>query len=406
MKLLVTLQSHCVRHEGEVYSPHLTYEAVWHRYRSVFEEVLVATRVRELDAPPTGVPKATGPGVQFFPLPDFLGPWQYVTIRRRLKAAIHEVIDQCDACMLRAPGLISMLAWKYLRQCGRPFGVEVVADPWLVFAPGSIKSIVRPYARWSSIRTLRGQCREAQTALYVTAKALQRRYPPGPNTCAIGCSDVVIDEGVIVGDLTSRLARLAGVPGRVSAGGEPVRLGFVGSFSQMYKAPDVHIRALAKCVQNGGNVALEMVGDGGHQQDMKALAAKLGVSDRVTFLGRLVGGQPVFDFLDTVDLFLNASRMEGLPRVLVEAMSRGCPAIGTDLGGIPELLEPACLVPVNDADTLARRILTFLADEQALATAARRNVQVAAGYVKSILDRRRTEHYAELRRRTEAFSRP
>jgi len=361
MRLLVTLQAHCMRYGSAVFSEHLTYDAVWRRYREVFEQVLVAARMRDLPNVPAGVAKATGPGVEFF-------------------------------------------AWKYLRKTGRPFGVEVVADPYLSLAPGSVKSIVRPWARRSIVRRLQAQCREAQTALYVTTQALQQRYPPGPQTCAIGCSDVVLDDDAIVEDLSGRLEKLAGVPERLAGKGRPVRLGFIGSFSRMYKAPDVHIQAVARCVSQGADLLLDMVGDGGRLAEMQALARALGISERVRFRGRLPNGPPIFDYLDSVDLFLNASRQEGLPRSLVEAMSRGCPAIATDIGGIPELLGPACLVPVNDAPALAKRMMAFLIDVETLSAAARRNVEVAGGYARSVLDPRRREHYAELRRRTEASS--
>ena len=47
----------------------------------------------------------------------------------------------------------------------------------------------------------------------------------------------------------------------------------------------------------------------------------------------------MLEFFDTLDIYVQPSKTEGLPRALVEAMSRGCLCMGSKAGGIPELLE-------------------------------------------------------------------
>ena len=72
----------------------------------------------------------------------------------------------------------------------------------------------------------------------------------------------------------------------------------------------------------------------------------LDLRDRIVSRGRIPTGAPIFEFLDSLDLYLQFSRGgEGLPRALVEGMSRGCPAIGSTVGGIPELLTECLCVP-------------------------------------------------------------
>jgi len=56
------------------------------------------------------------------------------------------------------------------------------------------------------------------------------------------------------------------------------------------------------------------------------------------FLGAL-SHHDIMGFYDELDLYVQPSRSEGLPRALMEAMSRGCPAVGSSTGGIPELLD-------------------------------------------------------------------
>jgi len=116
-----------------------------------------------------------------------------------------------------------------LRQTGRLYAVEVVADPYDAFAPGSVKHPLRPFFRWSFPRQLRRDCVQAAAAAYVTKEALQQRYPyPCPNF-SVGVSDVDLPERALVS--SSRLPPQGGT----------FNLIFVGTMDQLYKAPDVLI---------------------------------------------------------------------------------------------------------------------------------------------------------------------
>src|SRR5690625_7634894 len=68
------------------------------------------------------------------------------------------------------------------------------------------------------------------------------------------------------------------------------------------------------------------------------MAKRYDVVDQVKFLGPMLHNE-VFDWLETIDIYVQPSRQEGLPRALIEAMNRGLPAFGANTAGIPELLE-------------------------------------------------------------------
>jgi glycosyltransferase involved in cell wall biosynthesis len=83
-----------------------------------------------------------------------------------------------------------------------------------------------------------------------------------------------------------------------------------------------------------------------------------------------------------------ASRTEGLPRALLEAMARGLACVGTTVGGIPELLKPDALVPPEDAPKLADKIQQFLSDPALMTEMASENLVKAQEYHMAKLERR------------------
>ena len=79
------------------------------------------------------------------------------------------------------------------------------------------------------------------------------------------------------------------------------------------------------------------------------------------------------EMLSSVDIFALASRWEGRPLALMEAMAARLPIVATAVGGVPELVDD-CLVPAGDANALGRA-LAALADDPA----RRRAMGEAAG---------------------------
>ncbi len=98
------------------------------------------------------------------------------------------------------------------------------------------------------------------------------------------------------------------------------------------------------------------VGDGPERETLELAAVTLGVDDRVTFAGRR---DDVFGLMKGADCLVLPSRWEGLPNVILEAMSVGLPVIATRAHGSAELLERrqlGALVEIGDAVGLNRAI--------------------------------------------------
>lgn len=359
----------------------------WQRYLESFEEVCVIARVRSrfgedgVDA----LEKADGNRVSFVELPSYTGPFQYLRRAFELRRQIKINYDDSSAFILRVPGMVGNVVESLLHKKKHPYGVEVVGDPYDLFSSHAVVHPLRRIFRWYFVRRLRAQCAQASTAAYVTSETLQRRYPAGPKTFSINYSSVELPCSAFVK-----------TPRAFQQMSRPVRLIFVGSFARMYKAPDTLLEAVSLLLNKDCQLALAMLGDGKFRSEMEYRANRLGIEKVVQFTGYIPANERVRRYLDDSDLFVMPSRTEGLPRAMIEAMARGLPCIGTDVGGIPELLPPEALVPPNNAPALAQKIESAIRDVEWLRRMSARNLETARDYQSEKLQARRRAHYIKL----------
>jgi glycosyltransferase involved in cell wall biosynthesis len=185
-----------------------------------------------------------------------------------------------------------------------------------------------------------------------------------------------------VGEFTHEIARAAGVPeDRILElpnstswdGAEvtstdlrdaPARVVSAGRLVPE-KAFDVLILAFGEVFDEVPDVVLEIAGDGPQRSALEELTKRLGIDARVRFPG-LLPPDRMPSFLAGASVAVLPSRVEeGFPRILVEAGLAGCALIGTDLGGIRDIVEPGrtgVLVPMNDHEVLAEALLWLLRD--------------------------------------------
>ena len=358
----------------------------WTRYLSVFDHVQVVARIQDVASVPAGLNRSDGPHVSFAAIPYYVGPKQYLARRRAVGAALLAAVDDPrGAIVLRAPSQLASVAMPLLLREKRAYGVEVVGDPWDVFAPGAVDHPLRRVFRWWLTRQLRRMCAHAAAVAYVTRGALQERYPAAPRAFTTHYSSIQLDDDAFVA-----APRQARTDGRR-------RVVTVMSLEQMYKAPDILIRSVGECIARGIDMELEIIGDGRHRPELEALSAELALNRRVTFAGQLASAAAVRTHLDAADLFVLPSRTEGLPRALIEAMARGLPSIGSSVGGIPELLPSEDMVPPNDVPALTESMAAVLADGARQQEMSRRNLDAARQYHSSILGERRRQFYNALR---------
>ncbi|MEH0825575.1 MULTISPECIES: glycosyltransferase [unclassified Micromonospora] len=356
----------------------------WSRYLAAFDRVRIVARVEDVAHRPAGAAAIDGPNVDVWPVPYYVGPRQYLARRRAVREAVVAAVTPQDACIMRTPSQIATVLYGELRRRRQPYALEVIGDPHDVFAPGVVRHPLRPLIRHRFTAQLAAQCRSASAVCYVTDTALQTRYPAGAGVPAVSCSDVNLPSGAYV----TR-------PRPVEAFAAASRLVSVGSLDQLYKGIDTLLEALGLLARSHPELRLVHVGDGRFRAHLVELTRQHRITDRVTFAGALPPGEAVRDQLDAADLFVMPSRTEGMPRALIEAMARGLPAIGSAVGGIPELLSPDDLVPRDDPARLAESISRMLADRSRAAEASARNLARAHDFRAERLDVTR-RHFLDL----------
>ncbi|MFQ5957728.1 MAG: glycosyltransferase family 4 protein [Alphaproteobacteria bacterium] len=110
-------------------------------------------------------------------------------------------------------------------------------------------------------------------------------------------------------------------------------------------------------------MCLVIVGDGPEERSLKALARRLGVEDRVRFLGR-IAHEEMRDVYTAADALVLASSREGWANVLLEAMACGTPVVASNVWGTPEVVaSPAAgvLMPERTADGVAQGVRALFA---------------------------------------------
>jgi glycosyltransferase involved in cell wall biosynthesis len=309
-------------------------------------------------------------------VPIFRNVFTSYKIMRTFKS----LIKSYDIIATKAPSFVSSYAVKIAKKKQIPCYVELVGCPWDAFWNHSWKGkLVAPFMWYATKKAVKN----APYVLYVTNEFLQRRYPNTGRT--INCSNVALptlDESV----LDARLHKI-----KQTTKNKPIVIGTTAAVDVRYKGQDYVIQAIAELNKQGYNYEYRLVG-GGDKARLQSIAEKYRVADKVIFEGS-IPHERVFDYLDDIDIYVQPSKTEGLPRALIEAMSRGCPCIGSNAGGIPELLDNAYIFRSGNVKELVTILANF--DVEKMVKQAKRNFEFSKGYAKEVIETRRNEFFKQ-----------
>ena len=180
----------------------------------------------------------------------------------------------------------------------------------------------------------------------VAAEAVTRRIAPPERirTIGVALAKALNPPGPLD---RAEARRLLGVPPGMQVVGTVGRLAF-------QKAPEDFVHALAGLRRS--DVFGVWIGDGPLRAKTERIARKLGLADRMLFTGER---HDVEALLPGIDVFAMASRYEGLPCAIVEAMSAGLPVVATAVNAVPDVViagETGLLAPPGMPDLLGRAI--------------------------------------------------
>ncbi|MBO4547797.1 MAG: glycosyltransferase [Abditibacteriota bacterium] len=360
------------RYEGRYYFKS-KYFHIARRYFEAFGPIVLFTRIEEADSLPPGI---DGTCMLRDAVP--IGSLTEV-LAGRYRRQIRSAMAGCSLAVCRFPSVPAYAAAAAADRLGIPVFAECMGDAWdASWNHGISGKLLSPYYHLS----MKKWVGRADYALYVTAGALQKRYPCPRRSAAVSNVSLPDRDG---GDiLRSRLSRAD-----TRDLSRPVLLS-AGAADNPSKGYDAVIRALPMLQKAGIHATYRIAGPGSGER-LAGLAERLGVRDRTELLGELTP-EGVAEAMAEADIYLQPSLQEGLPRAVIEAMAMACPCIGSRVGGIPELLPEKYLTRKNDPADICRKV-TLLLDRAAMKQAAEDNYRLASGFASGTLDRERGAYF-------------
>ena len=320
---------------------------------------------------------------------DFVTPEKVYFIKktRVLPASVNipileKAVMESDLVIGYNPCVNAESALRIARKYGKKYMTYLVACVWDSLWNHSFLGMLSAPFRYFCVRYVTWK---SDYVLYVTNEFLQKRYPN--RNLTLGCSDVQIqcsDDSIIS-------ERIKFLKNKDLSG--TVNIATTAAVYVKYKGQRFVIRALGKLKKkHKTNFHYYLIG-GGDSGRLRRIAERCGVADQITFLG-IQPHNRVVEILDTMDVYIQPSLQEGLPRSVVEAMSRGLLCIGARTGAIPELLAEERIVERKSVRQIVRQLERL--DIEDMKKECIRNVQAACEYDNKALENKRNAFFDQI----------
>lgn len=385
-KLLMSCDDYVYRCNGRYYAASQEKYDFYQRYLRVFEELRLVTRcVDEPDLKESRV-ALSDRRIEYIPVPFFSGPKQYAKQYFKIGRLLRNVTEGCDAAILRLPSTTGQRVCGKVMKAGIPYATEIVYD-----AKDGYENENNPVHKllWYIIHhQMQAACATARGVSCVTEHYLQQHYfSTLPDAFTSHYSSLALPKDFYLSPReypSKEVLTIAHVSNQVQFNGRKGCNEVIKALSILKgRGIRAHVNFIGKDYHNGTHL-------------LSGLAESLGVRDMLTFAG-YASREQLSEYLNSSDLFVMPTRAEGLPRVIIEAMSKGLPCITTPVSGNPELISEHFLVDYEDVETLADRIEELIKDKALYEAASAENFNRSLQYEASILEDRRDEFYSKLK---------
>lgn len=374
MKIFIASEFKCTVYNNEFFLAPKAYD-IYHRYACAFGKVVLCSRFVTVTSLKAGYKKADFI-IDTINVDDLAG----VLLGKYNDKIIKKMMD-CQLVIVRVPSAIAYTAAELAHKNSIPYLAECMGEAWDSY--WNHGDIAGKFAALYMELRLKHVMKNADYAIYVTKYYLQHRYPS--NCKSIDASNVCIektDEEV----LKRRLNKIAQMDKN------NISLMTSASVEAVAKGHKYVIEAISGLAEKGVNVKYYLAG-GGNRKRLQEISEKYNVKEQVIFLGELPM-KKLFRILEEIDIYIQPSLQEGLPRAVIEAMSMACPCLGSKTAGTPELLPSRYIFKRKSAVAIENAIFNLLNDD--MAKVASLNFKKSKEYLSKKLNRKRNIYFDEI----------
>lgn len=356
--------------------------SIWNNYLMYFNQITIFARRSYNPDYKNGV-SSLSENINFLLTNNYRSPYSLLNNFSKLKRELSSAIADSDVVLARLPSILGFIAVIETKKQNKPLWIEQVGNAKdAILNHGTLLGKISGYPLDIINKKL---VEKADFVSYVTNYHLQKAYPCSAESITVGLSDVVIKKVLSLEDIN--LNRFFD---------KTLKLCLIGNLEVLYKGQHILLKAISKLPKHvSKNIELNFIG-GGDASRIINFSKNLGLSKNIKFMGPLKSGEEVNDFLSQMSLYVQCSLQEGLPRATIEAMSMGCPVIGSKAGGIPELVNPIFLHDKGDSSKLSKDILYLFKNRNALYDEALRSLKISNNYHSGLLIQKRKEFYNDM----------
>tara|TARA_R110002012_G_scaffold321781_1_gene551362 strand:- start:70 stop:1236 length:1167 start_codon:yes stop_codon:yes gene_type:complete len=321
--------------------------------------------------------------VSFYLTENYTSLSIFIKNHQKLKRELLFLMDNADVVLIRLPSILGIVAANIAYNQNKKVWVEVVGNAKEALENhGSILGkFSAPILEILNKRLIN----KANYVSYVTQFKLQLDYPSNKKAITSCISNVIINNIIDSDDINRNRFTL------------PVlKICLIGGFDVKYKGQNLLLKAVSALPNHiKNNIELFFIGKGNYDW-LEDIARELNLSTQIKFIGSMESGEPILKLLQQMSLYIQPSLTEGMPRALLEAMSMGCPVMGSKVGGIPDVVSDHLLHDKGDFKTIANQLASLFLNRQILSDESFRSLKVIEPYLKTNLDNKRDEFYAKM----------